>query len=73
MLQNWNWVRALRLVFGVALLAQGFFYHELPAIAIGGILSTMAIMNTGCMGGACSVPVKKVINPLKETEYEEVV
>jgi hypothetical protein len=72
MLHNWNWMRAIRLVIGVALLVQGFFYHELPAIAIGGILSTMAFMNIGCMGGACSVPVKKVKQPLKETEYEEV-
>lgn len=72
MLQNWNWMRAIRLVFGIALLAQGFYYHELAAIGIGGILSTMAIMNTGCMGGACAVPVKKVKQPLKDTEYEEV-
>lgn len=73
MLQNWNWFRVIRLIFGVALVAQGFYYHELPAIAIGGILSAMAIMNTGCMGGACSVPIKKVNKSLKETEYEEVV
>ncbi len=75
MLKNWNWMRVLRLTLGTAAVAQGMFYHNTPAVFIGGILLAQAVFNMGCCGiGACTVPAltkKQDLN--KPAEYEELV
>ena len=70
---QWNFMRAFRLVMGIAILVQSVLSHDWM-LAIAGILFTaMPLFNFGCCAtGGCSLPVTKN-NQQKETTYEEVV
>jgi hypothetical protein len=54
-LRGWNWVRALRLFIGIAIMVQGFQMGDWLISGMGGLFGLMALMNTGCGGGQCSV------------------
>jgi hypothetical protein len=76
LLQNWNLMRALRLVLGGIILVQGIQAQEYIYALAGLFLSGMALTNIGCCGvGGCAVPPKKVtrIDTTKDIDYEEVV
>ncbi|MCX6299338.1 MAG: hypothetical protein NTY72_09640 [Bacteroidetes bacterium] len=76
LLQNWNLMRALRLVLGGIILVQGIQAQEYMYALAGVFLSGMALANIGCCGvGGCAVPPKKVttIESTKDIDYEEVV
>ena len=69
-LKQWNGMRLLRLGIGIAAIVQGF-YSPTPFLwVIGAVLVIQAVMNIGCMGGACAVPQSK--QTLKqESKHEE--
>lgn len=58
-LKQWNGLRLLRLGIGIAAIVQGL-YSPTPLLwVIGAVLVIQAVMNIGCMGGACAVPQNK--------------
>jgi len=58
-LKQWNAVRLLRLGIGIAAIIQGLHSPTPFLWVIGAVLVIQAVMNTGCMGGACAVPQSK--------------
>ena len=73
LLSNWNFMRLMRLGLGIAITVQSALAHETTMIVIGILFTSMAVFNIGCCGvGACSTPVRKSSQPVKDTEYEEV-
>lgn len=74
-LQNWNFLRLLRLAMGVAIIVQGINLKEYAISIIGAWFTIMAIANMGCCGvGSCNTNYyNKKNNTEKETSYEEIV
>ena len=60
-LKNWNFIRTIRLVAGIALLAYGYSIMDWLIIMSGFALSLMAITNSGCnpFTRSCDVDFKK--------------
>lgn len=54
-LLNWNLVRVLRLLLGLAVVGQGLDAGSWPIGLIGGLLALLALINVGC-AGSCAVP-----------------
>jgi hypothetical protein len=54
-LRTWNWVRALRLFIGGAIMIQGFMIGDWLVGSMGGLFGLMALLNTGCGGGSCEI------------------
>lgn len=76
-LSNWNFIRLLRLIFGIATIVQAIMAKEV-VFGIAGLLFTgMAIFNIGCCGlGGCNSPnisSKNSNTNTKDIAYEEVV
>jgi hypothetical protein len=75
---NWNFIRGIRLVLGIMLVAQSVALHNWGMAMFGGLFIFQSITNTGCCGsGGCNVypNSKKTDNAnhkLSEVEYEEV-
>lgn len=72
---NWNFIRLLRLIMGVAILVQGVITKDV-LFGIAGLLFTgMAVFNLGCCGGTgnCAAPPQKKDTVSKDIYYEEVV
>ncbi|NCU02653.1 MAG: hypothetical protein GXC73_01600 [Chitinophagaceae bacterium] len=58
-LKQWNGMRLLRLGIGIAAIVQGSSSPAPLLWVIGAVLVVQAVMNIGCMGGACAVPQSK--------------
>jgi uncharacterized membrane protein SpoIIM required for sporulation len=73
-LNNWNFIRFLKLGLGIAIIIQAAIAGNLT-MGIAGILFTaMPLFNVGCCGKeACASPVKKSSQATKDTGFEEVV
>ncbi len=72
-LQQWNFMRALRLVLGVAILIQGIVGKDATTIVLGVLFAGMAVANVGCCGsGGCAVPTRRKVNDNDSNHYEEV-
>lgn len=57
--RDWNFMRVLRFLLGVAFLFEAFNQHSWSVGIAAGILLLMAFLNTGCGSGtSCSVPKK---------------
>ena len=71
---NWNLIRVLRLVIGLAILVQGIMAKD-AMFGIAGVVFTLtALFNIGCCGaGGCNTPTKKITETPKAIIYEEVV
>ncbi len=69
---NWNWVRLLRLVLGLALIVQGMIVRDVIAGLAGFLFSGMAVFNIGCCGPACNVGVRKKTRDNVPIVYEEI-
>lgn len=55
-LQKWNFMRLLRLVFGIAILVQGIVIKDVITIIIGVAFGVMAVINAGCcQSGFCAL------------------
>jgi hypothetical protein len=70
---QWNFMRAARLVMGIAILVQAYLSHDWMLAFAGILFTAMPLFNIGCCAsGGCSLPLNKN-NQQKETTYEEVV
>ena len=70
---GWNFMRALRLVLGTAILIQGLIYKDTFAIVLGAAFSGMALANIGCCGvSGCAVSPPPANGKVEDVEYEEV-
>ena len=63
-LKNWNFIRAIRLLAGIALLVYGYSIMDWLIILIGFTLGIMALTNSGCSPFSSSCEV----NPKEEDE-----
>jgi hypothetical protein len=73
-LNNWNFIRFVRLVMGVAIIIQAVVVKDVLFSIVGLLLTSMTVFNIGCCGaGACYTPVKRNTEPSKEIIYEKVV
>ena len=73
-LQGWNFMRILRLVLAIIIVAQGIAARDTVTIVLGVLIGGMAIANIGCCGvGGCAVNPRSTNNKTKDIEYEEVV
>lgn len=73
LLNNWNFIRLLRLGMGIAIVVQAVTVRDTFLCIIGLLLAVMALFNAGCCGaGNCYTPVNKAVDKDKEIYYEEV-
>ncbi|TXT34429.1 MAG: hypothetical protein FD136_316 [Chitinophagaceae bacterium] len=71
--QNWNWMRALRLIIGLTIIIQAIMGKDWVLGFAGVFFSAMPILNLGCCGsGACYTPIRKESDSTKAIIYEEV-
>ncbi|MEP7278366.1 MAG: hypothetical protein ABI813_06975 [Bacteroidota bacterium] len=64
---NWNILRALRLIIGMAIIIQAIFSKDILFGMAGLLISGMAVLNIGCCGiGTCYTPVKQVSKPAED-------
>ncbi len=72
--KNWTFIRLLRLVIGVAIIAQAISNNDFVFGFAGLLFSGMAIFNIGCCGtGSCNIFRKEGTTATKDINYEEVV
>lgn len=72
-LNNWTFVRALRLLLGLAVIVQAVVLKDTLLGVAGLLFSSMALFNRGCCGQAgCAIPSKSRSKSNTETTYEEV-
>lgn len=72
---NWNFMRFVRLLIGIYIVAQGIQTKEISYIIMGSLFMLMPIFNIGCFGGQCATTVQKTKNEsseIKEVEFEEI-
>ena len=73
-LSNWNFMRFVRLVLGIAIIVQSVLVKDWTMGILGVLFTSMPIFNIGCCGvGGCATPVKKNTESTKDISYEEVV
>lgn len=76
LLENWNFMRFLRLGMGLWLVYSAFADRQPLLGLLGGVFALQAIMNAGCCGsGGCAMPVARqnTSQTTKEPiQYEEV-
>jgi hypothetical protein len=73
-LQNWNFMRLLRLGLGIYIAIQAVETLSILSGVVASFFIFQAITNTGCCGSnGCAVPTKKR-NPAKteDVEFEEI-
>lgn len=71
---NWNFMRFLRLVLGIAIIVQSIIVKDWAMGLLGLAFTAMPVFNVGCCGvNSCATPVKKSTENTKDITYEEVV
>jgi len=73
-LQNWNFMRLLRLTLGIYIAVQAIETLSIFSGVVAVFFIFQAVTNTACCGSnGCAVPIKKS-NPDKteEVEFEEI-
>lgn len=71
---QWNIIRVIRLVVGVAAVVQGLQSSEVLMVVAGLFVGAMALLNKGCCGtSGCRLPAGQQKDKTKEVSYEEVV
>ena len=73
-LQNWNFMRFLRLGLGIYIAYQAVETLSIFSGMVAVFFIFQAITNTGCCGSnGCAVPTKKSNSPkTEEVEFEEI-
>jgi len=72
-LRNWNVMRALRLVFGIYIIVQGFQDHQWIFILLGSVFSMLSLLNIGCCGvSRCNVPKRSNRKKRQQITFEEI-
>lgn len=69
---NWSFIRALRLALGIAFLISAYMQMDIIPALIGGLFVYQSVLNIGCVGGNCTVPINKTHKQLEEVDYEEI-
>lgn len=71
---GWNFMRWLRLVFGIFFTIQGIQSSDTLMGVVGAFFLLTAVTNTGCCGaGGCATPVNKSSNDkVEEISFEEI-
>ncbi len=69
---GWNFMRALRLVLAIAIIAQGIVARDWLFVAMGVLFGGMAVFGIGCCGanGCATKPTNENIN--EPLTFEEV-
>lgn len=73
--RNWNIIRIIRLVLGIAIIAQGARSGQWSLLLVGILFAAMPIFNIGCCaGGNCTVPPPKAnkANTANDISYKEI-
>ncbi|HOZ95488.1 MAG TPA: hypothetical protein PLS07_00175 [Niabella sp.] len=73
--KGWDIIRIIRLILGVAIIAQGARSGQWSLLLVGILFAAMPIFNIGCCaGGNCAVPPSKSnrSNSKKDISYEEI-
>lgn len=71
---NWNLIRILRLVMGIAIMIQAVMAKDVLLAMIGILFTAMPVFNLGCCAtGNCAVPPVKDHSATNDIHYEEVV
>lgn len=72
-LKGWNFIRLIRLIFGVWIVAQAIVEHEWILGLAGIFFAGTALFNVGCCGvNVCQPSIKTNSGVNKEIIYEEV-
>lgn len=69
-MQCWNLMRWVRLVLGLAALWQAWNNRDVVLGAAGLLLLATAILNVGCCGSSCPVPIPET-KKKNEVTHEE--
>ncbi|MDR2206714.1 MAG: hypothetical protein LBE36_11245 [Flavobacteriaceae bacterium] len=70
-MKNWNFMRLLRLLLGIAIIVQGVVSREWIFTFIGVLFSLMPLLNIGCCGvSGCDLPVSKNRKKTENTTYD---
>lgn len=71
---NWNFMRFLRLGFGVFFVIQAIQMHDAFMGIIGGFFLFTSLTNTGCCSvGNCSTPMRRDnVKEPEEIQFEEI-
>lgn len=56
---NWTFLRAIRLLLGVAFILSASMQMQIIPAVIGGLFIYQSLANVGCAGGACYTPTAK--------------
>jgi hypothetical protein len=73
LLQNWNFMRIIRLVIGGYALIEAFKGQDTLMGLLGFVLVGMAVLNVGCGTQGCGIPMQKSNLPVNDdVEYEEI-
>jgi hypothetical protein len=71
---NWNFMRFVRLVLGIAIIVQSVLVKDWGMTVLGILFTSMPIFNIGCCANSgCSVPTKYSKPKTEDITYEEVV
>jgi len=76
LLQNWTFMRGLRLLLGVVVLVQSIIAKDLLLGAMSLFLISMTVFNFGCCGsGGCGISSNKneSVKKIEDVDFEEVV
>ena len=58
-LEQWSFIRLIRLILGLSILIEGIFQKDPLRIIFGSLFSGLALANIGCCGtSVCSVNLK---------------
>ncbi len=72
-LTNWNFMRLVRLLLGMAIIVQSVLIKDWGMTLIGVLFTSMPVFNIGCCAnGGCSVPPITNHQKTEEISYEEV-
>ncbi len=74
LLTGWNFMRLLRLGFGIFFIVQAVQVHDTLMGLVGAFFLFTAVTNTGCCGaGRCTAPVQKsTAGESEEITFEEI-
>lgn len=76
LLENWNFMRILRLGLSIIILIQAFQMHDPLFGVFGAFFLIQALTNTGCCaGGNCTTTIsdsKRNSNGIENVEFEEI-
>lgn len=72
-LQNWNFMRFLRLGIGVVFIVQGVQENQWLIIIMGSLFAIMPLLNIGCCStSGCNVPFSKPNPKIEDVTFTEV-